>query len=104
MFGQITRRVISQSINGLRNYTATAQAFREARIKPTNFQKKVLVWSNAYKNISEIPETVSVSKMRRSLDVFRGKVTLAFSAAGLVSMFVAVSFIESDRARTNAAK
>jgi hypothetical protein len=81
-----------------------AETFKESRIRPTNFQKKVLVWSKAYNNVSEVPEFVSASKMRKSLDVFRGKLTLSISAAGLVLMFVAVSFIEGDRSRSNANK
>jgi hypothetical protein len=102
MLGQLTRRIVMQSVRGSR--AIVAETFRERGIRPTNFQKKVLVWSKAYNNVSEVPEFVSASKMRKSLDVFRGKMTLGFSAAGLVVMFVAVSFIEGDRSRSNANK
>lgn len=102
MLGQMTRRIVMQSVRGSRG--VVAETFREVRIRPTNMQKKILVWSKAYNNVTEVPEFVSASKMRKSLDVFRGKLTLAISAAGLLSMFAAVKFIEGDRTRSNANK
>jgi len=53
-------------------------------IKPTDFQKKVLVWGKIYPSIAEVPERVSSSRMKKARDLFRIRVNLLMGLATLI--------------------
>ncbi|KAL3881357.1 hypothetical protein ACJMK2_027806 [Sinanodonta woodiana] len=42
----------------------------------TDFDKRVLVWSKFYKNVQEVPETISTAKLLKARDWFRIRVSI----------------------------
>ncbi|KAK3577411.1 hypothetical protein CHS0354_032259 [Potamilus streckersoni] len=48
----------------------------EGNQRLSNFDKKVLVWSGYYKNVLEVPETISTSKLIRARDWCRIRVCM----------------------------
>jgi len=59
-------------------------------IKPTDFQKKVLVWGHIYKSVDEVPERVSSPKMKKARDLFRIRVNILMGVMTLGGCIVMI--------------
>ncbi|XP_064594646.1 UPF0389 protein CG9231-like [Liolophura sinensis] len=44
--------------------------------RPSNFDRKILVWSKTYPSLGDIPEAVPHAKMKKAKDVFRIRVNI----------------------------
>lgn len=60
--------------------------------KPTNFQRKVLVWAGSYKTVAEVPDRVSTSQLKRAMDLFRIRVNIGMVLSAAVSCAIAIYF------------
>lgn len=58
--------------------------------KPTNFQRKALVWGRIFKNEVEIPERVSQLQMKLAYDRCRVKATNLLMIFGIVSSLLVI--------------
>jgi hypothetical protein len=59
-------------------------------IKPSDFQKFVLVWTKAYKKKENVPDRITTLQMKRAMDIFRVKSTVVLCLAGLVGLYLAM--------------
>lgn len=48
----------------------------EGNQRLSDYDKRVLVWSGFYKNVQEVPETISTSKLLKARDWFRIRVSM----------------------------
>ncbi|XP_041353942.1 UPF0389 protein CG9231-like [Gigantopelta aegis] len=61
---------------------------------PTDFDKRMLVWSKIYKTTEEVPDSISFTKMSKAKDYFR----VRFAAIMSVATFVAsIGYIISGK-------
>ncbi|XP_074651150.1 UPF0389 protein CG9231-like [Tubulanus polymorphus] len=56
--------------------TAAKQEVKKEYVTLSNFDKKVMAWSKIYKNLSDVPDKVSVAKMKRGRDWFRIRMSI----------------------------
>jgi len=66
-------------------------------VKPTDFQKKVLVWAKMYKTVDDVPDRVSAARMRKSRDLFRIRVNILMGLGTLLGCVLMI--ISGRRAR-----
>jgi hypothetical protein len=59
-------------------------------IKPTDFQKLVLVIGKAYKRKADIPDRVSQRQMTKAFDIFRGRTMVGMLLFGFAGAYVAI--------------
>lgn len=78
----------SKFTNNMRRYSDSAKSDSSDAlsdtVKPTNFQKRVLVWAKMYKSVEEVPERVTANKIRKSRDFFRIKVNISMGIMTLL--------------------
>ncbi|CAI9604240.1 unnamed protein product [Staurois parvus] len=82
------RRPYSQNANDLQpkvtvNQTHANQLYRN-EMKPSDFDKKVLLWTGRYKTKEDIPEYVSSETLASSRNKLRIKVAMGMIAATLI--------------------
>ncbi|KAM5145287.1 protein FAM162B-like [Mantella aurantiaca] len=93
----LPRRLYSQDAKDLQAKAANSQAlsgqqlFRNER-KPSDFDKKVLVWSGRYKKPGDIPEYVSSESISAAKSNIRVKVCIAMIAGTIIGcIFMVIS-------------
>lgn len=68
---------------------ASGQSFKIPGHRPTNFEKKILIWGGRYKNESDIPELVSYEMV----DSAKSKVRVKFSVLMMLMTIMACIFM-----------
>jgi hypothetical protein len=59
--------------------------------KTTAIERKILVWGRAFKTAQDIPEWISMMKMKRAYDIFRIELNTAVVAFGALFFLGAVA-------------
>jgi len=97
MIGQLATRLASPSLRLLARGIADVNREFQAVCRPTNFQKRMLVWSHLYKNLLEIPETISWIQMKKAQDMIRTRTNIFITVGGLVGLMGFVNYEQRVR-------
>lgn len=62
--------------------------------KPSNIDKRILVWTKMYPNMAGVPEEVTNAKMKKAKDMFRIRVNIIMA---LTTIFLCVVYIRSGK-------
>lgn len=73
-----------QGVRLLHVSSASRGSVGEGFHRPSNFDKKILVWTKKYSDVSEVPSEVSNVQMKKAKDLFRIRVNLMMIAATVV--------------------
>jgi hypothetical protein len=83
------RRLLANPRN-VRNISDAAAGLRPMQ-KTTAFEREILVWSHAFKSIQEIPEWISITKMKKAYDVYRIELNTTVAALFALALLSTVS-------------
>lgn len=74
-----------------RNYSSAAKDHNLGReIEPTNFQKRILVWTKVYKRVEDIPSRIPSKQMTVAMDWFRGRTMVVMMGLGFFGFYLMI--------------
>lgn len=71
----------------IREYSSDPPSLKHS---PTGFDKKILVWTKFYKTIDEVPDQVSLVRMKRARDWFRIRFNLGMGGATIIAAILVI--------------